>query len=450
MERIRTLLQKADRSRIVAALLLCAVFAVMITGNTLTDKFADDFRYLYSFADGAPIRSFSGLLASMAAHYRMMNGRLVAHFFVQVFESLPKGLFNAVNAAVFVGVLALCYALCSVGKRRGNFFLLGLFAAIWIYMPAFGQVNFWLDGACNYLWAQGAALLFLLPYVRLFLQQPTLLDAGHPVRRILFALSAIPFGAYSENLSGAALFMSILLVLLVRLQQKRRVPFLTVLPIMTGMLGYLTLVVSPGERQSKTAGFSALRLLYQMEKVLDRFHVIWVIIASLVILFFIAASLRVPRERLLLAGVLTCGGVGAGLVFALAWFYPYRSLAGCMLLLTLACGVLLRELLEADRTRRAALCLLTLLTLSVCYYVPHGLKDVYLVHEAVAENRQTIAAEKAAGNMHITLPAPQPQTKYSAVEGLVYLSETDTAHYSNAYMAKFYGVQTIAATGKQP
>ena len=246
MERIRTLLQKADRSRIVAVLLLCAVFGVMLTGNTLTDKFADDFRYLYSFADGTPIRSLSGLLASMAAHYRTMNGRLVAHFFVQVFESLPKSVFNVLNAAVFVGVLALCYLLCSVGKRRGNFFLLGLFAAIWIYMPAFGQVNFWLDGACNYLWAQGAALLFLLPYVRLFLQQPTLLDTGHPVRQILFALSAIPIGAYSENLSGAALFTAILLVLPVRLQQKRRVPFLSVLPIATGMLGYLTLVVSPG------------------------------------------------------------------------------------------------------------------------------------------------------------------------------------------------------------
>ena len=448
MERIKTLLLKADRSRVVAALLLVAVFAVMFTGNTLTDKFADDFRYLYSFADGTPIRSLSGLLSSMAAHYRTMNGRLVAHFFVQIFESLPKPVFNLINAAVFVGVLVLCYALCSVGKRRGNFFLLGLFAAIWIYMPAFGQVNFWLDGACNYLWAQGAVLLFLLPYVRLFLRQPTLLDEGHTARQILFALLAVPVGAYSENLSGAALGMAILLVLLVRFSQKQRVPFLTVLPIVTGFAGYLTLVVSPGERRSKTAGLSALRLLYQAEKVLDRFHVIWVIIAALVILFFLAAALRVPRERLLLAAVLTCGGVGAGFVFALAWFYPYRSLSGCMLFFTLACGVLLRELLEADRTRLAALCLLTLLTLSVCYHVPHGIKDIYLVHEAVAENRQTIAEEKAAGNRDITIPAPQPQTKYSAADGLVYLSEADTAHYSNEYMAKYYGVETIRAQSK--
>ena len=44
---------------------------------------------------------------------------------------------------------------------------------------------------------------------------------------------------------------------------------------------------------------------------------------------------------MLIAGVLTCGGVGAGLIFALARFYPYRSLAGTMLLLTLAGGILL-------------------------------------------------------------------------------------------------------------
>lgn len=443
---MKQFLQKADRSRAVAALLLAAVFAVMLVGNGLTDKFADDFRYLYNFADGTPIRAFSDLFPSMAAHYRTMNGRIAAHFFAQIFETLPKPVFNVVNAAVFAGVLALCYALCSVGKRRSNFFLLGLFAAVWVYMPAFGQVNFWLDGACNYLWAQGVTLLFLLPYVRLFLQKSTFLDGGRPVRLILFSLFAVPAGAYSENLSGAALGMAVLFLLLMRFSQKRRVPLPAALPIAAGFSGYLTLILSPGERASKTAGLSALRLLYQTEKMLDRFHVIWVIVAALVILYFIAAALRIPRERLLLAVVLTCGGVGAGLVFAFARFYPYRSLAGCMLLLTLACGVLLRELLDADRTRRAALCLLTLLTLAAVYYVPHGMKDIYTVRDAVAENRRTIAAQKAAGNRDVTLPIPQPQTKYCAVEGLEYLSETDTEHYSNRYMARYYGVDTILGT----
>ena len=148
---------------------------------------------------------------------------------------------------------------------------------------------------------------------------------------------------------------------------------------------------------------------------------------------------------MLLAGVLTCGGVGAGLIFALARFYPYRSLAATMLLLTLACGVLLRSLLEAQKAKRAALCLLTLLTLSLCYWCPHGMKDVYLTHAAVAENRELLLQQKDSGETQIRLPIPEPQTKYSALDGLIYLSTSETDYWSNLYMAKYYGVESILA-----
>lgn len=442
----KSLFQRADRSVWVFALLLAAVFGVMLCGNLLTDKFADDFAYVFSFADGTPVRSLSGLLSSMREHYLTVNGRVIAHAFVQIFENLPKGVFAAVNAGMFTFSLAMGYTLCTGKLRRSNFLLFGLFAAVWIYMPAFGQVNFWLDGACNYLWAQVVALLFLLPYVRLYEKRPVFLERGHTVKTILFTLCALPMGAYSENLSGAALFMAILLLVLVRFERKRNVPFSAALPILAGIAGYVAMVFSPGELQSKNAGFSALRLLYQTEKVADRFHVIWVVIAALVVLFFLSAAMHVDRGRMLLAGVLTCGGVGAGLIFALARFYPYRSLAGSMLLLTLACGVLTRSLLEVQKTKRATLCLLTLLTLSLCYHCPHGMKDVYLVHTAVAENRQTLMQQKADGETDIRLPVLTAETKYSAVDGLIYLSTSNEEYWSNLYMAKYYGVGSILGT----
>ncbi len=439
----KTLLQRADRSAWLFALLLIAVFGVMLCGNLLTDKFADDFAYMFSFADGTRVRSVSALLPSMREHYLTVNGRVVAHAFVQIFENLPKGVFAAVNAAMFTLSLALGYTLCAGKEKRSCLLLLGLFAAVWIYMPAFGQVNFWLDGACNYLWAQVFALLFLLPYVRLYEKQPVFLEQGHIVKKILFALFAAVMGAYSENMSGAALFMAILLLALTRGAQKRKVAVSAALPIVTGIAGYAAMIFSPGELQNKNAGFSALRLLYQTEKVADRFHVIWIVIAALVILFFVSAALHAERRRMLLAGVLTCGGAGAGLIFALARFYPYRSLAAAALLFTLACGVLLRTLLEAKKGRQAALCLITLLTLSLCYWCPHGMKDVYLVHTAVAENRQLLESQKAEGETTIRLPVLHAQTKYSAVDGLIYLSTSNKEYWSNLYMAQYYGVDSI-------
>ncbi len=444
-----SLFRRLDRSGWVTALLLAAVYGVMLCGNLLTDKFADDFAYVFSFADGTRIRSVSGLLASMRAHYLTVNGRVIAHAFVQIFENLPKGVFAAVNAAMFTLSILLAHALCRGKEKRSNCLLLGLFAAVWIYMPAFGQVNFWLDGACNYLWAQVFSLLFLLPYVRFYEKRPVFLDAGHPVKKILFTVYAFAMGAYSENMSGAALFMAILLLVLVRFDQKRKAPFTAALPILTGIAGYAAMIFSPGELQSKNAGFSALRLLYQTEKVADRFHVIWPVIAALVVLFFVSAALHVERRRMLLSLVLTCGGAGAGLIFALARFYPYRSLAASTLLFALACGVLLRALLDAPKARRAALCLLTLLTLSLCYWCPHGMKDVYLVHTAEAENRQQVETQKAQGQGQLTLPVLTAETKYSAVDGLIYLSTSNSDYWSNLYMAKYYGVESVLGVEKE-
>ena len=92
------------------------------------------------------------------------------------------------------------------------------------------------------------------------------------------------------------------------------------------------------------------------------------------------------------------------------------------------------------------LCLLTLLTLSFCYWCPHGMKDVYLVHTAVAENRQTLMEQKESGASPVVLPVLTAETKYSAVDGLIYLSTSNEDYWSNLYMAKYYGVGSILGT----
>ena len=440
MERAKSVVQKLNSSRILFALILLAVFGVMLVGNFLTDKCADDYAYMFSFADGSRIDSLSDIPASMAAHARTMNGRLIAHTFVQIFEMLPKSVFNVLNALLFVCSLGLCYVLCVPKGTRHNFLLLGLFAAIWIYEPSFGQVNFWLDGSCNYLWMSVFTLLFILPYVRHFCGERSLLDGKAGWLMVPYGLFA---GACVENLSGAVIFMAILFLAAERFLQKKTVRPVQWLPICTEVCGYACMVFAPGEQQNKGSGLEPLRLLYQFEKVMDRFHFCGVIVAAFVILLFAAVSQRIDKTRLLTAVVFGCGGFGAGFLFVLTKYYPGRCLAGCTLLLTIACGVLLYALLQGERFRLHALCLLTLLTLSLCYWCPHGIKDMYLMHEAVQTSTAQITAQKAAGETALHVAVPVPETKYCAFEGLVYLSPTDANHISNRSMAKYYGVDAV-------
>lgn len=73
------------------AAVLGAVFVLMLGCNLLTGYLADDFRYMFSFADWSRMERLSQILPSVAAHAKSMNGRLTAHTLVQLSLMLPRG-----------------------------------------------------------------------------------------------------------------------------------------------------------------------------------------------------------------------------------------------------------------------------------------------------------------------------------------------------------------------
>lgn len=433
--------RKLNSTRFITLLLLVAVFVVMLIGNVLTDKCADDFLYCYSFADGQPMDSFSALVQSMKTHAYTMNGRLLAHTFVQIFETAPKIIFNILNAAVFVGSVYLLYKLCA-GTQNSNFLLLTLFSAVWVFEPGFGQVNFWLDGACNYLWAEIPAFLFLIPFVRMWEGKNNLLESKKIPLQVLFILGAFCMGAWLENLSGAAIFMAILFCLLTKFFDKRKVPVAAVLSIGFAIVGYACMIFAPAERANKSSDFSVLRLMYQFTKVMNRFWQMRGLIAAFVVLVFISGALKLDKKRILLSSVFAFGALGAGFIFTLSRYYPVRCMAAPALLFIAADAVLLSAIAKS-KYRSLSLCAATLVCLSLLYWCPYGMQDIYLMHEQVQKNEQYIREQKAAGFTDITVTIPVPETKYCAFEQLEYLSETDITHYSNANMAKYYGVDSI-------
>ena len=157
----------AIRSGRVRAALLLGIFLLMLLGNVLTPYAVDDWAYMHSFATGERLTRFGEIFPSMAAHAQTMNGRLFAHFWAQLFLLLPKAAFNIVNALIFTALIALLARLAQPEGERDNLILLMIFCAVWVFVPAFGQVFFWLDGACNYGWGCVIGFAFLAPYIRL-------------------------------------------------------------------------------------------------------------------------------------------------------------------------------------------------------------------------------------------------------------------------------------------
>ena len=58
-------------------------------------------------------------------------------------------------------------------------------------------------------------------------------------------------------------------------------------------------------------------------------------------------------------------------------------------------------------------------------------------------HEQLIAECIANGEKNIQLPRPYARTKYSAIEGLNYLSTKDPSDWANVYMALYYGFDSI-------
>ena len=132
---------------------LAGIFLLMLGCNLLTPHIADDFGYMFSLADGSRIEHLSQIIPSMADHAKSTNGRLSAHSLVQLSMLFPAWVFDVVNALMCVGLVWGIEGLSRGEQKRSPLLAAALLCGIWFFLPAFGQVMLWQDGAINYLWS---------------------------------------------------------------------------------------------------------------------------------------------------------------------------------------------------------------------------------------------------------------------------------------------------------
>jgi hypothetical protein len=73
------------RKTMFRGIVLVVLFGLMLALNWLTPLISDDYRYLYSFADGERITAVSQIVPSQIAHYQTINGRVITHTLCQLF-----------------------------------------------------------------------------------------------------------------------------------------------------------------------------------------------------------------------------------------------------------------------------------------------------------------------------------------------------------------------------
>lgn len=422
-----------------------ALFLLMCLCNVLTIKLADDFAYLYSWADDSRITNPLQIIPSMAAHAHRMNGRLVAHGVAQFWLMLPDWVFDIVNALVFVIQIPLIVRISKDSQEgRNNLLHIGIFCAIWVCELAFGQANLWLDGACNYLWSVVAGLLFIQPYVRCFMS-----DEAEPKKQpnVLFLILALAMGGWAESGSAAFIFIAVALLVLGRIWQRKPMPPILLAGIVLAVAGYLSIYMAPAQA-NKGNPITLMNLLRGLLNCLLRLSDIWVLVAAFVVLLALSLFDGANKKRLALAGVFFLGAMCANFILMFALFYPERVAISTTVLLICADAILVQELFRRGTYKTLVASLLLVLILTAPVYVLRGVKDIYETYAFTKNNEAYLYQCAQNGQADVVLPMMIPGTKYSPMYDLRYLKADDPTDWPNNVIARYYDVDSV--TGIKP
>lgn len=139
--------------------------------NCISPEFSDDYGYKFMFTTkkhpdlSIPIKSIGDICVSQWNHYFSFNGRILIHFFAQLWTALlGKELFNVFNALILVAFVIL---LQKYIQKKGQMFWMLISVALILLLPHFNETYLWMTGSMNYTWTAVAMLIFLLLFRRL-------------------------------------------------------------------------------------------------------------------------------------------------------------------------------------------------------------------------------------------------------------------------------------------
>ncbi len=434
-------LQRLDRSKPAVGAVLLAIFLLLLYCNLHTALVADDYMYCFSFADDSRIRSVGAILPSMAAHRHSMNGRVFPHALVQLFLMLPKGIFNVCNALMFTSLIWLLAQPCRDGSRRSVLLLASIFGCVWILQPEFGQVFLWLDGSVNYLWCGVLCLIWLRPWAGFFL------DGKEPRNTIsvLYAFFSFIVGAWSENAVVGLVFMAFLFLVLGYFRDQRLPRPWQLGSLFLLLAGFLYLMFAPATAANKAAEMKLAVLLSNFAETALYYCRFWPLLISFVLFYMLALRSGVDLGRRLLSLVFFGGSLAGHFVLTFALYCAGRSTYIGLALLIAANSVLLNAIIRDAWPRLPAL-LCSLSLLLTAWRVAVGVQDILRTDYLLDFNAALIEECVANGERDIEVYRPYARTKYSALEGLGYLSTEDPNDWYNVYMARYYGADTIIGT----
>lgn len=428
-----------DNKKIAAAMTI--MFFVALFYNALSPYTTDDYSYMFSFADGAEITNPLQIFPSLWSHYFNINGRILPHFFVQFLMILPKWVFNLINAGIFLWLIRLILGIA--GKKKFSILMfIAVPIAFWIYIPAYGSVFLWMTGSANYCWAFLFSMIYIKFYTE-FYQNPKRIAANQTI--VGFSLYSLFFGAYSEMVSFPVIFICFIIVCIVMLEEKSVIKYWKYcIPMVTGAIGYLTLVLCPGSVTRKTE-FSLGLLFKSFIDVFESYYqCARPLLIAWAVLMVIAVYFKADKKSVVISSCFFAISIISMAMLSVASYVVARHYSISVFYLLVSVVILMQALREKGQIECVSYCICAYLIMTSLWSLWEGTYDIYDVYRKQMDREAYISQQVQNGNNEVlTLPIITPLTKYSCKYDLMDLRMDDADPWPNAEIAKYYGLKKI-------
>lgn len=338
---------KKQKIRYFLFCLFSLIFAILIFHlNRLTLFTSDDFTYHYVYQGYLPtshpkrIHGILSIIEFQINHWKMWNGRFVAHTMVQFILQFKKIYFDIINTLIYlilIWLIILIGKTKEVGKIRPAVYILS-FIYFWFYLPEIGKSVLWISGSCNYLWTSVIYLTYFLCIISITNKEVPLFKGFEIV------LLGFLAGASNENSSPATLLMAFI-YLAIHYPYRSKGTKYGIASLFTGGLGFLLMLKSPGSQKRGAMTLTIDIVKDNFKMIFDNLiHNYW-FIYTLIILFIIllvVKKVKLSKNTIALWTILFVGHFSSAFALIASPETPKRTLFGSVLFL----GIILFSLIN--------------------------------------------------------------------------------------------------------
>ena len=296
----------------------------------------------------------------------------------------------------------------------------------------------WVAGACNYMWAMVAGLVFLLPMHEYLVFGKKL----HPALWALYIPFGFVAGAFLESVSAGVIFTGFLYIVVSKFVFKKKFRIDAILSLAMAGLGYIFMATRPGTSANKISTFSDPM---QTLRVILMIGLMVLVLAAPILLYIqlFVKSKRAGVAKVIFASslILLAGGMASNGVMLFAVFYPKRCAIGLATAVICATAMLYSAAggLSFGKHTKKIVCVF-LAYLAVC--LGFGLSDIIITRVQFDRNEAWIEECKAAGIYDVRVDPITPRTKYSGARGMTHLMPNPD-EWPNCVIDRYYGLDTI-------